>query len=69
MFLRCARGFGRVNHCEGTGYDEISKIDTAFCCGCGEHFPVGEAGEFVWLDAMAEYRRLGERAIGAKVGT
>ncbi len=19
-----------------------------FCCGCGEHFPVGEAGEFVW---------------------
>lgn len=19
-----------------------------FCCGCGEHFPVGENGEFVW---------------------
>lgn len=19
-----------------------------FCCGCGAHFPVGEAGEFVW---------------------
>lgn len=19
-----------------------------FCCGCGTHFPVGEAGEFVW---------------------
>lgn len=19
-----------------------------FCCGCGSHFPVGEAGEFVW---------------------
>ena len=20
-----------------------------FCCGCGKHLPVGEAGEFVWL--------------------
>jgi hypothetical protein len=19
-----------------------------FCCGCGEHLPVGERGEFVW---------------------
>ena len=19
-----------------------------FCCGCGTHFPVGQAGEFVW---------------------
>lgn len=19
-----------------------------FCCGCGDHFPVGEDGEFVW---------------------
>lgn len=19
-----------------------------FCCGCGTHFPVGEAGEFLW---------------------
>lgn len=27
-----------------------------FCCGCGSHFPVGEAGEFVWDD-------------GSKVGT
>lgn len=21
-----------------------------FCCHCGSHFPVGEHGEFVWLD-------------------
>lgn len=21
-----------------------------FCCACGEHFPVGVEGEFVWLD-------------------
>lgn len=28
-----------------------------FCCGCGAHFPVGEKGEFVWLDD------------GSKVGT
>jgi hypothetical protein len=21
-----------------------------FCCHCGKHFPVGEAGEFVWED-------------------
>lgn len=21
-----------------------------FCCTCGEHFPVGENGEFEWLD-------------------
>ena len=27
-----------------------------FCCGCRSHFPVGEAGEFVWED-------------GSKVGT
>lgn len=27
-----------------------------FCVACGRHFPVGEAGEFVWLD-------------GSKVGT
>lgn len=27
-----------------------------FCCGCRTHFPVGEAGEFVWDD-------------GSKVGT
>lgn len=27
-----------------------------FCCGCSNHFPVGEAGEFVWDD-------------GSKVGT
>jgi hypothetical protein len=27
-----------------------------FCCGCRKHFPVGEAGEFVWDD-------------GSKVGT
>lgn len=25
-----------------------------FCCGCGAHFPVGEKGEFVWLDAPNE---------------
>lgn len=28
-----------------------------FCCTCGSHFPVGENGEFVWLDD------------GSKVGT
>jgi hypothetical protein len=27
-----------------------------FCCNCGAHFPVGEDGEFVWMD-------------GEKVGT
>ena len=27
-----------------------------FCCGCGEYLPVGEHGEFAWLD-------------GTKVGT
>jgi len=27
-----------------------------FCCGCGKHLPVGEMGEFEWLD-------------GSKVGT
>jgi hypothetical protein len=21
-----------------------------FCCSCGNHFPVGAAGEFVWVD-------------------
>lgn len=21
-----------------------------FCVGCGNHFPVGESGEFVWVD-------------------
>lgn len=21
-----------------------------FCCGCGEYLPVGEAGDFVWID-------------------
>lgn len=21
-----------------------------FCCTCGSHFPVGEKGQFVWLD-------------------
>jgi hypothetical protein len=21
-----------------------------FCCRCGDYFPIGEAGEFVWLD-------------------
>lgn len=25
-----------------------------FCCHCGAHFPVGERGEFVWLDAPEE---------------
>ena len=24
-----------------------------FCCACGRHFPVGEAGQFVW-DGTAE---------------
>lgn len=28
-----------------------------FCCGCSQHFPVGEDGEFVWADS------------GQKVGT
>lgn len=28
-----------------------------FCCHCGDHFPIGEAGKFVWLDD------------GSKVGT
>lgn len=28
-----------------------------FCCDCGSHFPVGEDGQFVWLDD------------GTKVGT
>lgn len=25
-----------------------------FCVHCGSHFPVGEKGEFVWLDAPTE---------------
>lgn len=25
-----------------------------YCAGCGTHFPVGEAGEFVWADAPTE---------------
>jgi hypothetical protein len=29
-----------------------------FCVACGDHFPVGEAGEFVWADSD-----------GSKVGT
>lgn len=29
-----------------------------FCVGCGDHFPVGEAGQFVWDDGS-----------GQKVGT
>lgn len=29
-----------------------------FCCGCGDYFPVGENGEFIWDDGS-----------GQKVGT
>lgn len=25
-----------------------------FCCGCGNYFPVGESGEFVWADGSGE---------------
>jgi hypothetical protein len=25
-----------------------------FCCQCGDHFPVGRNGEFVWVDAPDE---------------
>ena len=27
-----------------------SFYGATFCCRCREHFPVGEKGEFVWLD-------------------
>lgn len=27
---------------------------STFCCGCGKHLPVGEMGEFVWVDAPDE---------------
>ena len=30
---------------------------STFCCNCKAHFPVGESGEFIWVDD------------GAKVGT
>jgi len=45
----------------GTALAETYARDPAFysgtfCVGCGKHFPVGEAGEFVWDD-------------GSKVGT
>lgn len=32
-----------------------------FCCHCGDHFPVGENGEFVWMD--------GDNKTSEKVGT
>lgn len=35
---------------------EPSFYGGTFCVGCGDHFPVGEHGEFVWDD-------------GSKVGT
>ena len=27
---------------------------STFCCGCGNYFPVGENGEFVWDDMSGE---------------
>lgn len=33
-----------------------------YCCACRKHLPVGEAGDFVWLDADG-------RTTSLKVGT
>lgn len=31
-----------------------SFYGATYCCGCRKHLPVGENGEFVWVEAGAE---------------
>jgi len=41
-----------------------SYYGATFCAGCKDHFPVGEKGEFVWVDNPGTGKDLDE-----KVGT
>jgi hypothetical protein len=43
--------------CAETYAKQPSFYGSTFCCACGGYFPVGEDGQFVWLDD------------GTKVGT
>ena len=36
--------------CAETYAKKPDAYGSTFCCGCGEYLPVGERGEFVWLD-------------------
>lgn len=48
-------GCGRVTtmpeHCAVTYARQPNFYGRTFCCECGEYFPVGAEGEFLWIEA------------------
>lgn len=70
-FVRPVRRSYRHDKCGGTTTMGLALAETyarsptfygaTFCCNCSKHFPVGENGEFVWIE--------NDGTIGPKVGT
>jgi hypothetical protein len=38
---------------------DLHYYGATFCCHCNEHFPVGEQGEFCWLDGGRDAEKVG----------
>lgn len=45
--------------CAETYAAQPGYYGSTFCCGCGDYFPVGEDGEFIWNDGSNQ--RVGTR--------
>lgn len=60
---KVGKGCGQVTSmpraCAETYAAQPGYYGSTFCCGCGDYFPVGERGEFIWNDGTKQ--RVGTR--------